>query len=99
MRAGVVRLRCGQNRSSLGSGFYQNKNLYDSLPLRYAETLCLFKYIMLHTLLLSGLETGNRRLFKDGGSIIEYTIVSSMMTSRKRLLFTEQVSESWCGDA
>ena len=54
--------------------FIRIKNLIDSLPLRYAETLCLFKYIMLHTLLLSGLETGNRRLFKDGGSIIVATI-------------------------
>ena len=52
------------------SYFYRGKEKNDRhYPLRYAETLCWILHNMLHTLLLSGLETGNRRLFDDGGSI------------------------------
>ena len=57
----------------LNSGFFillSGKGKNDRhYPLRYAETLCWILHNMLHTLLFSGLETGNRRLFDDGGSI------------------------------
>ena len=62
-----------QKKLFLNSGFLtsirERKKSDRHYPLRYAETLCWILHNMLHTLLLSGLETGTVVASFDGGSI------------------------------